>query len=72
MNTYLLTTRNAMVGSVVYYAMITSVRNHYASRYDYSVFYKTIIEHFLNRNPFFNEGFIIGILVGRYIEWFFL
>lgn len=68
MNTYLLTTRNAMIGSFLYYAMITSVHNHYASRYDYSVFYKTIIGHFLKRNPFFNEGLIIGILVGKYIE----
>ena len=68
MNTYLLTTRNAMVGSLLYYTMITSLRDHYYSRYDYSVFYKTIIGHFLNRNPFFNEGLIIGILVGKYIE----
>lgn len=68
MNTYLLTTRNAMAGSLLYYTMITSLRDHYYSRYDYSVFYKTIIGHFLNRNPFFNEGLIIGILVGRYIE----
>lgn len=68
MNTYLLTTRNAMVGSFLYYAMITSLRDHYYSRYDYSVFYKTIIGHFLNRSPFINEGLIIGILVGRYIE----
>ena len=65
---YYLTTRNAIIGSVVYCTMITSLRNHYYSKYEYSVFYKTIIGHFLSRNIFLNEGLIIGIIVGRYIE----
>ena len=68
MNYYLTTSRNAIFGSFIYYAMITTIRNHYAYRYDYSVFYKTIIGHFFTRNPFFNEGLVIGIIVGRYIE----
>jgi len=68
MNYYLTTARNAMIGSVVYYTIITSIRTHYYSRYEYSVFYKTIIGHFLTRNIFFNEGLVIGILLGRYIQ----
>lgn len=68
MNYYLLLTRNALIGSMLYYTTLKCIRNYYYSRQDFSVFFKTIIDHMLTRNVFINEGLIFGLIVGRYIK----
>jgi hypothetical protein len=68
MHYYLLLARNATIGSLFYYSIMNSVKNYYLSRTDCSTFYKTFIAHFFTRNILLNEGIVIGLLVGRYIQ----